>query len=67
VSLADLLFSTQNYSLEEVAELFCVDKRTVRRWVASGKLASTHSVEGRLRFRRADIDAFCAWIEAGKH
>ncbi len=41
----------------QVAERFQRDPSTVRRWAREGRLASLH-VNGRLLFRREDVDAF---------
>ena len=44
----------------EVAEYFHVTQRTVRRWVATGKLPAVTTPGGTQRYRRADIEALTA-------
>ena len=39
----------------EVAELFRVDSKTVRRWAASGRLPSIRTPGGHRRFRAEDV------------
>lgn len=39
----------------EVAQMFRVDPKTVRRWALSGKLTSTRTLGGHRRFRESEI------------
>jgi excisionase family DNA binding protein len=41
----------------EVAAAFRVDPKTVTRWALAGRLPSTRTPGGHVRFRRADIMA----------
>lgn len=56
--------SEYNLTVDEVAELFGVNARTIRRWINDGKLPA-HRLPGTRKFklRRADIDS--AVIEQG--
>jgi excisionase family DNA binding protein len=42
----------------DVAELLGVDKRTVQRWVAEGRLKSARFGTRTVRFLREDVDQF---------
>lgn len=52
-------------STQQVADMFRVDPRTVRRWVRTGKLRALKAEGiGRgyfLRFREADVHALFTW------
>ena len=43
-----------------VAELFKMHRNSVRYWASSGRLASVKTPGGRLRFKRADVEALYA-------
>ncbi|GAA1683951.1 BldC family transcriptional regulator [Fodinicola feengrottensis] len=45
----------------EVAVLFRVDPRTVRRWAIAGRLPSVRTLGGHHRFAEADVEACFAW------
>lgn len=42
---------------EEVAEVLRVAPLTIRRWVASGKLAAIKLPGGQIRVRKADVES----------
>jgi len=46
------------YTPGMVAELFCVDPKTVTRWAKEGKLPSFRTPGGHHRFKKADVDAY---------
>jgi excisionase family DNA binding protein len=46
----------------QIAELFAVTSRTVRRWTDVGALPSFRTVGGQRRFRWAEVTA---WLERG--
>ena len=53
------------WTTAEVAALFRVDPKTVRRWASIGKLAPVPSPGGRLlRFRESDVRALLASDDA---
>ena len=54
-----------NLTVDDVAAMFKVDKRTIRRWINEGKLPAQERLPGTRKFmlRRADIDQ--ALREAG--
>ena len=41
----------------EVAELFRVNPKTVRRWAQAGKVSVVRTLGGHRRFRRSEIEA----------
>lgn len=49
----------------EVAAVFRVDAKTVTRWAAAGKLASTRTLGGHRRFRASDVQALLLATDAG--
>jgi len=44
-------------SVRDVAVLFGVNPRTVKRWAVTGKVPSFRTLGGQIRFHRSDIDA----------
>lgn len=48
----------ETMTVQEVAALFRVTDEAVRQWADAGKLASFRTPGRRLRFRRADVEAF---------
>jgi excisionase family DNA binding protein len=46
----------------EVAAMFHVDRRTVTRWAAAGKLTSILTLGGHRRYREAEVRALLAGI-----
>lgn len=42
---------------KDAAAHLSIDPRTIRRWVAAGKLKAYRAPSGRLRFKRSDLDA----------
>lgn len=49
---------TKMYNVEQVAEMFCVTKDTVRNWITSGKLGAVKLSERCLRIPESDLHAF---------
>lgn len=47
------------YTTTEVAKLFSVDPKTVKRWVYLGKLKSSKTLGGHYRFNKAYVDQLC--------
>jgi excisionase family DNA binding protein len=45
-------------TLREIATMFNVAERTVRRWVQSGELRSERDIIGRYVVKRSDLEAF---------
>lgn len=53
---------TDLLTVAEAAELFRVSERTVRTWTATGILRAVR-IGGRVRYRRATLDATIAALE----
>ncbi len=51
---------TRYLSLQDIAEELGISDRTVRRWVASGKLPAIRPSERVIRVKAEDLDAFIA-------
>jgi excisionase family DNA binding protein len=60
-ALAERLGELPLLTQRDVAQLFQVETRTVRRWVAEGRLRQVNPGGGRVvRYRRADVERLLA-------
>jgi len=55
-----MIFSSEREVLltpGEVAQLFCVDPKTVTRWAKAGKLTAIKTLGGHRRYRNSEVQA----------
>lgn len=50
----------------QVAEIFHVHPKTVRRWAESGKLSSVRTASGHRRYRRLEVEALYQQAHEGR-
>lgn len=50
-------------TIEQVAEMYGVSRRTVHRWIASGKLHAFKLAGGSVRIQRSDAEALLEPVE----